>query len=99
MGKKIIFENGTTSEALEFFEINKDSFGEVVKAKMEADKILIDYRLTLKNKKNEKMVFNSALTSGYQGEGCKGTLKVLKECGFDVDFGYIVNNSNFILEK
>lgn len=99
MDKEIIFNSGITREALEFFELNKESFGEVVKAQMEADKIKIEYRLTLENKDKEKMIFNGGFSSGYQGEGCRGTLKVLKECGFDIDLEYISDNLNFILEK
>lgn len=99
MDKEIIFNSGITREALEFFELNKESFGEVVKAQMEADKMKIEYRLTLENKEKEKMIFNGGFSSGYQGEGCRGTLKVLKECGFDIDLEYISDNLNFILEK
>ena len=99
MDKEIIFNSGITREALEFFELNKESFGEVVKAQMEADKMKIEYRLTLENKDKEKMIFNGGFSSGYQGEGCRGTLKVLKECGFDINLEYISNNLNFILEK
>lgn len=99
MDKEIIFNSGITREALEFFELNKESFGEVVKAQMEADKMKIEYRLTLENKDKEKMIFNGGFSSGYQGEGCRGTLKVLKGCGFDIDLEYISDNLNFILEK
>lgn len=99
MGNEIIFNCGITQDALKFFKTNKESFGEVVKAQMESNKIKIEYKLTLENKDNEKMIFNGGFSSGYQGEGCRGTLKVLKECGFDIDLEYISNNPNFILEK
>ncbi|MFR7936175.1 MAG: hypothetical protein ACLU4S_12405 [Clostridium perfringens] len=99
MDKEIIFNCGITKDSLKFFEANKEAFGEVVKAQMESNKMKIKYRLTLENKDKEKMIFNGGFSSGYQGEGCRGTLKVLKECGFDVELEYISNNPNFILEK
>ncbi|MGL6186109.1 MAG: hypothetical protein ACRC1T_12100 [Clostridium chrysemydis] len=99
MNKEIIFSSGMTLEALDFFELNKESFGEVVKAEMESRKMQGYYKLTLQNNDGEKMIFNGGLSSGYQGEGCRGTLKVLNDCGFDIDIEYISNNPNFILEK
>lgn len=99
MEKEIIFECGSTNKALESFEQNKNNFGEIIKVCMESEQTNVDYKLTLENKEGRKFIFIGGFTSGYNGEGCKGTLKVLKTCGFNVDIDYISNNPNFTLEK
>lgn len=97
--KGFICNGSTTREAIEFYERYKDEFGEVIEAEMIADSNKVKYILILTNNSDEKMVFLSGLTSGYLGEGCRGTQKVLNMAGFDVSGKFISNNISFIISK
>lgn len=90
---------GYTGESIEFFERYKEAFGNVTSAEMISKPEDVNYKLILTNERNEQIIFDGGLTAGYSGEGQRGTYKVLKECGFDVNEEYIIENSAFKLEK
>lgn len=90
---------GYTSKSIEFYERYKDAFGEVVSAEMISDQIKVDYKLTLRNNEDEELIFDGGLTTGYLGEGCRGTQRVLKLAGFDVSDEFILNHKSFKLTK
>ena len=88
-----------TGKSIEFYERYREAFGEVVHAKMKANPENVDYRLTLTNSNGEQLVFEGGLTSGYLGEGCRGTQKVLKLAGFPITDEFISKNVSFELKK
>lgn len=90
---------GYTGASIEFYEKYKEAFGEVIKAEMVAKPVNVKYALTLTNNLGEKLVFNGGLTSGYSGEGCRGTRRVLEMAGFKISDEFIQNNTSFILTK
>lgn len=99
MSIQVKVDIGYTSGSIKFYERYKEAFGEVISAEMVANPEEIDYTLTLKNKYDEELVFCGGLTSGYSGEGCRGTKKVLKLAGFEVTDEFISNNVSFKLTK
>lgn len=90
---------GYTQGAIEFYKRYKDAFGEVVKAKMIGDTENVNYKLTLTNSNEEELVFNGELTSGYGGEGCRGTKTVLELAGFPISDEFISTHESFELNK
>lgn len=90
---------GYTSKSVEFYKRYKDAFGEVVKAKMDGNENKGNYKLVLTNKDKEELIFEGGLTSGYLGEGCRGTQKVLQLAGFDITDEFIKNHVSFELKK
>lgn len=89
--------DGVTHTSISFFEEYKDAFGKVVSAKMVGNVKHCKYALILINDKGEEMHFDGGLTSGYRGEGSRGTYKVLKECGFEINETFVFENESFNL--
>ncbi|EGT4674131.1 hypothetical protein [Clostridioides difficile] len=89
----------STVRALEFFDNYKIGFGTVVEAKMESKPEKAEYKLTLINNRGENMIIKNCCSAGYNGEGCRGTLKILTDCGFDVTTDFIRKNVEFDLKK
>lgn len=96
---KITIESGVTNEGIKFYENSKDLFGEFVSAEMIANKMRVEYKLILTDDEGETMVFDGCLSSGYSGEGSRGTLKILKDAGFNVSEDFIQENENFKIFK
>lgn len=97
--KGFIYSGSTTVEAIKFYEECKNEFGEVVEVEMISDPSKAKYILILKNEEDENLIFLGGLTSGYLGEGCRGTQKVLTMAGFDINDKFISSNSSFIISK
>lgn len=96
---EIIFNGTYTNEAKEFFRRYKDGFGKTILAQMDVTKGKCDYKLTLTNDKNERMIFNGGLTSGYVGEGANATKDILKDLGFDITDDFVAKYTSFQLQK
>ncbi len=88
--------DSATSLSLEFFKRYQESFGSTVRAEMVKKPGFV---FTLENSKGDKMVFDGSFSSGYHGEGPKGTQEVLKLCGFDIDDEYAETHGEFVLLK
>ncbi|MGO0884985.1 hypothetical protein ACTPDI_19575 [Clostridioides difficile] len=99
MNIEIVNNASSTLEALTFFDNYKAGFGEVINARMDSNPDKIEYKLTLTNNRGERMIINKCCTAGYNGEGCRGTLKILTECGFEVTREFIAENTQFELER
>lgn len=99
MGIKLVNDIGYTSASVEFFERYKEAFGNVINVRMISDQEKGDYKLVLVNEKEEELRFEGGLASGYRGEGCSGTYRVLKMCGFDITRDFIEKNPSFELKK
>lgn len=88
--------DSATSLSLGFFKRYQESFGNTVRAEMVKKPGFI---FTLENSMGDKMVFEGSFSSGYHGEGPKGTQQVLKLCGFDIDDEYAETHERFELIK
>ena len=88
--------DSATSLSLEFFKRYQDGFGNIVRAEMTKKPGFI---FTLENSRGDKMVFDGPFSSGYHGEGPKGTQQVLKLCGFNVEDEYAETHEKFELIK
>lgn len=93
------FKTGSTEKAVEFFESNKEQFGDIIAVKMWGNVELVDYHLYLINESNEVMHIAGGCTSGYAGKGSNGTFKLLKSAGIDVTKEFIYENPTFVLFK
>lgn len=89
--------DNTTDGGLAFFERFKGGFGTVVKATMKVSGCIPI--LILENDLEETMELRNSCSAGYYSSGSRGTLKVLKECGFDVDREFIERNEEFEITK
>jgi len=86
----------STHQSVEFYKRYKDAFGEVIEAEMTKDDC---YILNLINKDHEEFTFEYGLTAGYNGEGSRGTLEVLRLAGFVISDNTVFNNQTFKLKK
>lgn len=88
----------TTQEELEFFNRYVAAFGKAVKAEMKADPKKCEYHLTVTNEYGDTLSFNE-MSSGYNGEGCRGTQQVLEKCGFNVEPKFVQEHIEFLITK
>ncbi len=95
----IIFKDGDTYKAEEFYKSTKNLFKEFVSAEMIGSKNTANYNLTLTDKYGGKIIFLSGVTSGYSGNGPEATISILKDAGFEFQNSFIEENINFNLEK
>ncbi len=99
MSISIINKRTSTEAALEYFDRYRESFGNIVSAKMIGDQYRVSYELILKNDKEEELVIKDCCSTGYWGEGPSGTYRILKSCGFDVSKEFIQKNIDFEIIK
>lgn len=91
---------GSTQNSLKFFKKYQPFLSEIVSAEMKRHKITGHFQLILTTKNGEEIGMNG-FGSGYKGEGSRGTMKILKETGFNIpeDFAYEHKNETFRLTK
>lgn len=96
---KITIQSGVTNKGIKFYENSKNLFGKFVCAEMIANKMRVEYKLILTDDEGQIMVFEGCLSSGYLGEGSRGTLRILKDAGFNITENFIQENENFKIYK
>ena len=95
----INISTGATIDSIKAYQGVKELFGNFLVADMTYNKKISQYTLVLKNKYEDKLIFTDGISSDYYGEGCRGTLKILKDAGFDVSEDFIKLHKNFKLLK
>jgi len=76
----IILETSTTETAKAFVERNLEFLGEIHLVEHKRNQENIDYQTIISGSENV-MIINGGLTSGYQGEGTRGLIYILKKLG------------------
>lgn len=99
MSISIINKRTSTEAALEYFDRYRESFGNVISAKMVGNQHKVDYELTIQNDKGEEIVIRDCCSAGYWGEGPSGTYQILNSCGFDISKEFIQKNTSFKIIK
>jgi len=91
----------TTRSSISFYEKNKKFLGEFVRASIADSKFsdgTVGYKLKLFTIDEEKLVLYGC-TSGYIGEGSRGTVQILKDAGFEFDENIIYKKNKFEFNK
>ncbi len=91
--------NCSTNKAVEIFEKYKDAFGNIVSAEMKSNPEEAQYEFVLTNERKEQLIFDGGCTAGYVGRGPRGTLKILKMAGFDIEDDFAQTRASFVLTK
>lgn len=85
--------HGITRTAVSLYKENKNKIGEIYKATM-----------TIKNARPVLSLYDMGenelrIISGYNDEGPRGVLKILRDAGFEVKERFIYENAIFSIEK
>lgn len=85
--------HGITRTAVSLYKENKNKIGEIYKATM-----------TIKNARPVLSLYDMGenelrIISGYNDEGPRGVLKILRDAGFEVKERFIYENATFSIEK
>lgn len=89
----------TTGAGIHAYMENKKKSSEFIRAKMVGNKEKICYELTLFDDTGNALTIVSGLTAGYTGEGPRGTLKVLRDVGFQGEDIFVEGNTSFDIHK
>lgn len=89
--------HGITRTAVNLYRENRNKIGEICKAIMAIKNARSV--LSLYDRAGNELRIVSGIPSGYNGEGPRGVLLILRDAGFEVEERFIYENATFNIEK
>lgn len=85
-------------KALEFFDINKNLFRDIVRVEMKCLEEQKRYCLELTKISGDIIEFKNGVSAGNEFRSSEVAKEIISRCGYDIDMDFIKTNAEFMLE-